>query len=115
MILALLVARYRLEGNSSVLSLCLPRSKRDLAQALLDRYGGSITNYPHKGGVRYRLSSKKSWRKVFLDAKAAWGRYGVESFRTLALIADEISARPIMTLRTAGKRMRQGANPLWSC
>jgi hypothetical protein len=39
----------------------------------------------------------------------------VDSFLHLAKQADEISARPIKTLRTAKKRMMQEETPLWSC
>lgn len=74
-----------------------------------------MTSYGGKAGVRYRLSSKKSWRKVSQDAKAAWGRYQVDTFLLLAKQADEISARPIMNLRTAKKHMMQEDNSLWSC
>jgi len=86
-----------------------------VAEALKERYGGSVTRYNGKAGVRFRLSGKKSWRKVSQDAKVAWRRYRVDSFLHLAKQADEISARPIKTLRTAKKRMMQEETPLWSC
>ena len=84
-----------------------------MAEALKERYGGSIAHYPHKAGIRYRLSSKKSWKKVGKEAKAAWGRYGLESFLSLAKQAELVSGRPSKTRRTALKHIR--TDPLWSC
>ena len=84
-----------------------------MAEALLKRYGGSVTKYPYKGGVRYRLSSKESWKKVGKDAKTAYGRYGLESFLALARQAEAICTRPIKTLQTTRRHLE--ATPLVSC
>ena len=113
MIWLLLLARHHLEGNSSILSLCLPGSKSELAEELKKRYGGSVTKYPYKAGLRYRLSGKKSWMKVRKDAKLAYARYGLESFKVLVYLAEQAFPRPVKTLRTLRNHMRRDA--LISC